>query len=124
MGSGIPLCRIQFYSAHCTRKHFKQIYQFYKLRVQAYLSEVREICENCDHRSNFTFNFMSESIVINSDNGFFNRVFNLFLPNVPFRSPWKLQKTIGSLMFSGGSKGNIGKKRVNHVFTQNMINLQ
>ena len=37
---------------------------------------------------------------------------NPFLPNVPFWSPWKHQKTFGFLMFSGGSKGNIGKKRV------------
>ena len=34
---------------------------------------------------------------------------NPLLPNVPFWSPWKHQKTKGFLMFSGGSKGNIGK---------------
>ena len=37
-----------------------------------------------------------------------------FLPNVPFWSPWKHQKTFGFLMLSGGSKGNIGKKTVNN----------
>ena len=36
-------------------------------------------------------------------------LFNPLLPNVPFWSPWKHQKTFGFLMFSGGSKGNIGK---------------
>ena len=30
----------------------------------------------------------------------------------PFDPPWKHQKTFGFLMFSGGSKGNIGKKKV------------
>ena len=34
-----------------------------------------------------------------------------FLPNVPFWSPWKHLKTFGFLMISGGSKGNIGKKK-------------
>ena len=34
---------------------------------------------------------------------------NPFFPNFPFRPPLK---TIGFLMFSGGSKGNIGKKKV------------
>ena len=39
--------------------------------------------------------------------------FNPFLPNVPFRSPYKHQKSKGFLMFSGGSKGNyIEDKRV------------
>ena len=36
-------------------------------------------------------------------------VMNPFFPNFPFRSPLK---TIGFLMFSRGSKGNIGKKRL------------
>ena len=35
-------------------------------------------------------------------------IFNLFLPDIYFRSPWKHQKTFGLLMFSGRSKGNIG----------------
>ena len=35
-----------------------------------------------------------------------------FLPNVPFWSPWKHLKTKDFVMFSGGSKENIGKKRV------------
>ena len=39
-------------------------------------------------------------------------VFNPFLCNYPFLSPLKYQKTFGFLMFSGGSKGNIGRKRV------------
>ena len=43
-------------------------------------------------------------------------VINPFLPNVPFWSPWKHQKTKGFLMFSGGSKGNIGKKRVKKLY--------
>ena len=38
---------------------------------------------------------------------------NLFLSNVLFWSPWKHQKTFGFLVFSGRSKGNIRKKRVN-----------
>ena len=46
----------------------------------------------------------------------FTIILNPFLPNVPFWSPWKHQKTKGFLMFSGGSKGNIGKKRVNLTF--------
>ena len=33
-----------------------------------------------------------------------------FLPNIPFWLPWKHQKTKDFLMFSGGSKGNVGKK--------------
>ena len=33
---------------------------------------------------------------------------NPFLPNHPFWSPWKHQKTFGFLMFSRWSKGNIG----------------
>ena len=37
---------------------------------------------------------------------------NPFLPNVLFWSPWKYQKSKGFLMFSGGSKVNIGKKRL------------
>ena len=37
---------------------------------------------------------------------------NPFLPNIPFWSCWKHQKTKGFLMFSGWSKGNIEKKRV------------
>ena len=47
----------------------------------------------------------------------------LFLPNVPFWSPWKHQKTKGFLMFSGGSKGNIGKKRfnMNHLKSPKLI---
>ena len=36
-------------------------------------------------------------------------VFNPFLPNVRIWSSWKQQKTFGFL-FSGGPKGNIGKK--------------
>ena len=40
---------------------------------------------------------------------------NPFLPNIPFLSLWKHQKTKGFLMFSGGTKGNIGKKRVKIV---------
>ena len=39
--------------------------------------------------------------------------FKPFLPNIPFWSPWKHQKTFGFLMFSERSKGNIGKKSVN-----------
>ena len=35
------------------------------------------------------------------------------IPNVPIWSPRKHQKTFGFLMFSGGWKGNIGKKKVN-----------
>ena len=35
---------------------------------------------------------------------------NPFLSNIPFWAPWKHQKTFGFLMFSGGSKRNIGKK--------------
>ena len=42
-----------------------------------------------------------------------NNIFNPFLPDVPFWSPWKHQKTFDFLMFSGGSKEDIGKKRVN-----------
>ena len=34
-------------------------------------------------------------------------------PNVPFDPPWKHQKNFSFVMFSGGSKGNTGKKRVN-----------
>ena len=41
--------------------------------------------------------------------------FNPFLPNVPFWSPWKHQKTFGFLKLTGGSKRNIGKKRVNWI---------
>ena len=37
---------------------------------------------------------------------------NPFPLNVPFSSPLKTSQTKGFLMFSGGSKGNIGKKRV------------
>ena len=37
---------------------------------------------------------------------------NPFLPKIPFRSPWKHHKTKSFLMFWGGSKVNIGKKRV------------
>ena len=37
---------------------------------------------------------------------------NYFVSNVPFWSLWKQQKTFGFLMFSGGSKQNIRKKRV------------
>ena len=40
------------------------------------------------------------------------KVFNPFLPNVPFWSLRKYQKTFSFLTFSGRSKGNIGKKRV------------
>ena len=40
---------------------------------------------------------------------------NTFLPNVHFWPPWKHQKTCGFFMFSGGSKENIGKKRVKHI---------
>ena len=43
----------------------------------------------------------------------FTTIINRFLSNVPFWSPWKHQKTKGFLMFSGGSKGNIGKKMAN-----------
>ena len=39
-------------------------------------------------------------------------IINPFFNNVPFWSPWEHQKIKGFL-FSGGSKGNIGKKRVN-----------
>ena len=46
-----------------------------------------------------------------------------FLPNVPFSSPWTkvvllfcLRTTKGFLMFSGGSKENIGKKRIATYF--------
>lgn len=35
-----------------------------------------------------------------------------FLPNIPFSSPWKHQKTSGFL-FSGVTKGKIGKKMIN-----------
>ena len=38
---------------------------------------------------------------------------NPFLPIVLFWSLWKHQKTKGFLMFSGGSKGSIGKRRAN-----------
>ena len=41
--------------------------------------------------------------------------FNPFLPNVPFWSPQKHQKTKGFLIVSGVSKRNIGKKRVKQV---------
>ena len=41
--------------------------------------------------------------------------FNFFLPKVLFWSPWKHQKTKGFLIFSRGSEGNIGKKRVKLV---------
>ena len=37
---------------------------------------------------------------------------NLFLPNFSYWSPWKHRKTKDFLMISGGSKGNIRKKRV------------
>ena len=37
---------------------------------------------------------------------------NLFFPNVPFGPPSKHQKTKGFLIFSGASKRNIGKKRI------------
>ena len=50
--------------------------------------------------------------------------FNPFLPNVPFWSPWKHQKTFGFLMFSGGSKGNIGKKRVNFERRQKLLTFE
>ena len=36
---------------------------------------------------------------------------NPFLPSIAFWSPWKHQNTFGFLMFSGGSKGNIGEKK-------------
>ena len=65
MGSGIPLCRMQFYSVHCTRKHFRQICQFCKLWVKAYLGEVREICGKYDHGRSATSNFMLVLRVIN-----------------------------------------------------------
>ena len=41
---------------------------------------------------------------------------NLFLPSLPFWSPWKHQKIFGFLIFSGGLKSNIGKKRVTCSF--------
>ena len=41
----------------------------------------------------------------------------LFSPIFPFDPPWKHQKTKGFLMFSGGSKENIGKKRVKQLRT-------
>ena len=44
---------------------------------------------------------------------------NTFLPNVHFWPPWKHQKTCGFFMFSGGSKENIGKKRVKHIGKEN-----
>ena len=40
---------------------------------------------------------------------FANDYINPFLPNVPFWFPWKHQKTLDFLIFSGGSKENIGK---------------
>ena len=40
-------------------------------------------------------------------------VLSPILPNVSFWSPWKHPKTFSLLLFLGGSKGNIGKKRVN-----------
>ena len=42
---------------------------------------------------------------------------NPFLSNVSFWSPWKYQKNFGFLIFSGRSKGNIGKKRVKLLHT-------
>ena len=48
-----------------------------------------------------------------------NSMFHPFLHNVPFWSPWKQQKTKGFLIFSGGSKGNIGKKKVKLYKWQN-----
>ena len=42
-----------------------------------------------------------------------------FLAIVPFWSPWKYQETKGFLVFSGGSKGNITKKRANSVVSNN-----
>ena len=40
----------------------------------------------------------------------FKYVFNKFHSNISFKAPWKHQKTFDFLMFSRGSKGNIGKK--------------
>ena len=40
------------------------------------------------------------------------RMFNPFHSNVSFWSPWKHYKNKGFMMISRGSKGNIGKKRV------------
>ena len=41
-----------------------------------------------------------------------DRIFNPFHSNVSFWSPWKHHKNKGFMMISRGSKGNIGKKRV------------
>ena len=38
-----------------------------------------------------------------------------FLPIVPVLFPWRHQKTFGFLMFSGASKGDIGKKALKHT---------
>ena len=43
------------------------------------------------------------------------RFLSPFLPNVALWSLWKHHKTFGFLMFSGGAKGYIGKKRINMV---------
>ena len=51
----------------------------------------------------------------NVESDFLWKNINPILPNVPFWSLWKHQKTKGFLIFSGGSKGNIGKKRVNRT---------
>ena len=44
---------------------------------------------------------------------------NHFFHNVLFWSPWKHQKTEGFLMFSRGTKGNIGKKRIKNQSNNN-----
>ena len=57
-------------------------------------------------RWRFDANAVSETLAVR----------NPFLPNVPFSSPLKTSQTKGflmfSVMFSGGSKGNIRKKRL------------
>ena len=47
--------------------------------------------------------------------------FNPFLPNVPLWSPKNHQKTKGFLMFSGRSKGNIGKKSFKAVILGELL---
>ena len=59
---------------------------------------------NICHPHNYLWNIWSVILLLNS-----------FLLNVPFWSPWKHQKTFGFLMFSGGSKGNIRKKRLKEL---------
>ena len=45
----------------------------------------------------------------------FSNFYELSPSQYSLLSPWKHQKTFGFLIFSGGSKASIGKKRVNYI---------